>query len=154
LLRGNFVKPQETYSLASCQGTVEVLCSILQKYYAGAKRRWAGGHWQARGQPTIFLVQWPFCGSPVTIRSRPAGKAEAGVELARVAAQILALGPQQELATAILNGAVRSADTGLIAAKIHDVFKIMYSNGWSMKETSDRCVHAVTMIKIFASRDV
>lgn len=61
---------------------------------------------------------------------------------------------QRELATLILNAAVENADNKLISVNIRDVFKIMNANGWSMKETSDRCVHAVSMIKTMAPPNV
>lgn len=61
---------------------------------------------------------------------------------------------QQELASLILNAAVKNVDTGLLGVNIRDVFDIKNANNWSMKETSDRCVHAVTMIKTMAPHNV
>lgn len=61
---------------------------------------------------------------------------------------------QQELATLILDAAVENVNTGLIGVNIRDVFEIKNANGWSMYETSDRCVHAVSMIKTMAPHEV
>lgn len=54
---------------------------------------------------------------------------------------------QQELATLILNAAIKQAETGITSLNLYDVFKLRNSNNWSQKETANRCVHAVSMIR-------
>jgi hypothetical protein len=61
---------------------------------------------------------------------------------------------QQELATVILKGTLRNLKSTIPEVDIHDVLKIMNANNWGVREASDRCAHAVSMIKTRVPPDV
>ena len=57
---------------------------------------------------------------------------------------------QQELANLILQAAIQNTKTGMASIDMYKIFKLRDDNNWSQKETANRCVHAVSMIKTVA----
>src|SRR5437868_1128381 len=57
---------------------------------------------------------------------------------------------QQQLVKMILQAAKNTAAGDLTFVNIREVFALQKANNWSYKETADRCVHAVSMIKLIA----
>lgn len=63
---------------------------------------------------------------------------------------------QHELVALILEAAIDAAEKSkpMAFVSIHKVFDIRNKYGWSYREASDRCVHAVSMIKPAVEDDV
>jgi hypothetical protein len=61
---------------------------------------------------------------------------------------------QKQIVQIILQGSIKTAESGGINTKIREIIQVQQTAGWSPRETADRCVHAVSMIRLVTSPKV